>query len=224
MAAKLLIVEDDLALQKIIADLLQGEGFLTERVSTGADALRKIETISPDMVLLDLGLPDIQGESILKVVREDYPEIPVIILTAKSKPQEIAQGLNLGADDYLAKPFAIEELLARINARLKKSSDQNELLKLGDLSLDRTKMVAKRQNREIILTKTEFALLEFLMENAGRVLSRDVILNHVWGYSTNVESRVVDIYIGYLRKKIDGENEQELIKNKRGFGYLIDAD
>ena len=117
MASKLLIVEDDITLQKLLSDLLQTEGFLTEKASTGADALRKIETISPDMILLDLGLPDIQGESILKITREEHPEIPVIILTAKSKPQEVAQGLNLGADDYLAKPFAIEELLARINAR-----------------------------------------------------------------------------------------------------------
>lgn len=223
MAAKLLIVEDDTALQKSLSDLLQSEGFLTESASTGADALRKIEKIYPDMILLDLGLPDIQGESILKIVREDHPDLPVIILTAKSKPQEIAQGLNLGADDYLAKPFAIEELLARINVRLKRNSDSNSILKLGDLSLDRSKMIAKRGKVEIILTKTEFALLEFLMENAGRVLSRNVILNHVWGYSTNVESRVVDIYVGYLRKKIDSNFDTELIRNKRGFGYLIDA-
>jgi two-component system response regulator MprA len=223
MAAKLLIVEDDSALQKSVNDLLQAEGYITETASSGADALRKIEKTSPDLILLDLGLPDIQGESILKIVREDYPEMPVIILTAKSKPQEIAAGLNLGADDYLAKPFAVEELLARINVRLKRRAENGRSLDIGDLALDLSKMVATRNGKEIILTKTEFSLLEFLMQNQGRVLSRDVILNHVWGYSSNVESRVVDIYIGYLRKKIDEGASTKLIKNKRGFGYLIDA-
>lgn len=223
MSAKLLIVEDDVILQKALCDFLQSEGFMTDCASTGATALQKIEQSEPSLVLLDLGLPDIQGESILLKVRKDHPKLPVVILTAKSKPQEIAHGLNLGADDYLAKPFAVEELLARINARIPKEDKIKDKLEISDLSLDLTKMVAKRGDKEINLTKTEFELLKFLLENIGTVVSRDIILNHVWKYSFNIESRVVDVYMGYLRRKIDHGHEKELIKNKRGFGYFIDA-
>ena len=116
------------------------------------------------MVLLDLGLPDIQGETILKKVRGDYPDLPIIILTAKSKPEEVADGLNLGADDYLPKPFAAEELLARINARIKKAKTKNDTITVSDLTLNLSKMVAKRGSKNISLTKTEFELLKFLME------------------------------------------------------------
>lgn len=222
MSAKLLVVEDDLTLQKVISDFLKDEGFIVQIASTGSEALTKIDKDLPSLVLLDLGLPDIQGETILVQIRQDYPELPVVILTAKSKPQEIAAGLNLGADDYLAKPFAAEELLARINARLKKRNGQKDSLQVGDLVLDLGKMSAKRNKREILLTKTELTLLQFLMENAGRVVSREIILNHVWGYSTDVETRIVDIYIGYLRKKIDDGESKKLITNKRGFGYIIE--
>ncbi len=224
MTTKILIVEDDLTLQKVLRDFLKDEGFVTETASTGAEALVKIEQLFPDLVLLDLGLPDINGESILTKVRVDHPELPVVILTAKSKPHEIAAGLSLGADDYLAKPFAAEELLARVHARIRKRSSEVTSLRVKDLVLDLSKMVATRNNREIDLTKTEFKLLELLMENAGRVLSRDLILNKIWGYSPDVESRVVDIYIGYLRQKIDSRYTEKYIKNKRGFGYLIESD
>ncbi len=223
MSQKLLIVEDDITLQKTLSQLLQEEGFLTETASTGSEALIKIDKILPDLVLLDLGLPDIQGETILKNTRENHPEIPVVILTAKSKPQEIAEGLNLGAQDYLAKPFAIEELLARINARIKNNNAKKEILESHDLILNLSKMTARRASREINLTRTEFELLKFLLENMGRIVTKEMILNHVWGYSTEVESRVVDVYVGYLRKKIDGGFTKELIKNKRGFGYFIDS-
>lgn len=222
MAGKILIVEDDKTLQKVIGDFLKDEGFITETASTGSEALVKIDNALPALVLLDLGLPDIQGETILVQIRQDYPELPVVILTAKSKPQEIAAGLNLGADDYLAKPFAAEELLARINARIKARNNHLEYLEVQDLYLDLTRMTAKRGSRNIVLTKTEFTLLEFMMKSAGRVLPRELILNHVWGYSTDVETRIVDIYIGYLRKKIDDGFEHKLIQNKRGFGYMID--
>jgi DNA-binding response OmpR family regulator len=223
MEAKLLIVEDDKALQGVLVEFLRNEGFIVTTADTGSDALRKIEKNLLDLVLLDLGLPDIQGETILKKVRGDYPDLPIIILTAKSKPQEVADGLNLGADDYLPKPFAAEELLARINARIKKAKTKNDTITVSDLTLNLSKMVAKRGSKNISLTKTEFELLKFLMENKGRVLSREIILNNVWGYTTEIESRVVDVYMGYLRKKIDKKYTNKLIKNKRGFGYYFDA-
>jgi len=220
MAKKLLIVEDDISLQETLKGLLQNEGFWIEVASTGGEALAKIQKERPGLVLLDLGLPDIQGESVLKIIREEYQGLPVVILTAKSRPEEVAKGLNLGADDYLAKPFAAEELLARINARLKSSNNIN--LEVGDLKLDMAKMSAIREGVSIDLTKTEFELLKYLLENKGRIVTREMILNNVWGYSKEVESRVVDIYIGYLRKKVDHGFKQKLIKNKRGFGYMID--
>ena len=222
MTVSLLIVEDDLPLQKVLSDVLKEEGFITEVVGTGSDALLKIDKSLPSLVLLDLGLPDIQGETVLMRIREDHPDLPVVILTAKSKPHEIAAGLNLGADDYLPKPFAVEELLARINARVKKGTNK-DYMEISGLTLDLAKMAVTREGHEINLTKTEFELLQFLIENKGRVLNRDIILNHVWGYSPNVESRVVDIYIGYLRKKIDKGFSKKLIKNKHGFGYFFDA-
>ncbi|HLE48507.1 MAG TPA: response regulator transcription factor [Patescibacteria group bacterium] len=222
MSTKILIVEDDIDLQKTLCDFIRNEGFIVDTCSSGSEALRKIEKLQPNLVLLDLGLPDIQGEDVLKKVRVDYPHLAVVILTAKSKPQEIAEGLNLGADDYLPKPFSVEELLARINARIKTRKLNNPLLTAGDLVLDLSKMIAKRSKRKIKLTKTEYDLLRYLLENKGIVLTRDMILNHIWDYSSEVESRVVDVYIGYLRRKIDSGFPKKLIKNRRGFGYLIE--
>ena len=221
MDAKILVVEDDTVLQKVIVKFLQNEGFVVDSVATGSDALVKIERSHPALVLLDLGLPDMQGETVLREIRQNHEDIPIVILTAKSKPHEIAEGLNLGADDYLPKPFAAEELLARINARMGTEKNVDEL-KVSDLSLDLRKMEAKRKNKKIELTKTEFELLKYMLLNAGQVLSREMILNHVWGYSSNVESRVVDVYVGYLRKKVDAGFSKKLIVNKRGFGYLIE--
>ncbi len=222
MRLKILIVEDDEELQKVLNTFLQNEGYLTDTAGKGSEALRKIERVEPNLVILDLMLPDIQGESVLQTIRKDHPNLPVIILTAKSNPDDIAKGLNLGANDYLAKPFAAEELLARIKARMTVKIDDCEKLNAADLMLDMEKMEVKRNGKTIELTKTEFELLHFMLLNKGRILSRDTILNHVWGFSTDVESRVVDVYMGYLRKKIDKRFEKKLIKNKRGFGYFLD--
>ena len=221
MSGNVLIVEDDKDLQSALSSFLQGEGFMTTVVETGAECLAKIEKEGVSLILLDLGLPDIDGTDVLKSVKKDHPEIPVVILTAKSRPNQIAEGLNLGANDYLPKPFAVEELLARINARMG-NENKAEFLKVADLQLDLRKMEAKRNHKKIELTKTEFELLKYLLLNAGQVLSREMILNHVWGYSSNVESRVVDVYVGYLRKKVDAGFSKKLIVNKRGFGYLIE--
>lgn len=221
MTEKILIVEDDKDLLAVLIDLLKDEGYFIEEATTGSEAIKKIQNSSLNLVLLDLGLPDISGESVLEKIRAQNPQLPVVILTAKSKASEIAEGLNLGADDYLAKPFSAEELIARIKARLRNVSSDAKTLDVSDLSLNLDSREAKRGQKVIELTKTEFELLVLLMKNKGRVLTRDIILNHVWQYSDDIESRAVDVYIGYLRKKIDEGNSQKLIKNVRGVGYTI---
>ncbi len=221
MPEKILVVEDDSDLLGVLVDLLKDEGYIVEDARTGSEALRKIETSPQDLILLDLGLPDISGESVLQTIRKLYPQLPVVILTAKSKAQEIAQGLNLGADDYLAKPFAAEELIARIKARLRTTLQNQKTLEFADLYVDLDKREAKRGKLKIELTKTEFELLVYLMSNIGKVMTKDILLNHVWRYSFEIESRVVDVYIGYLRKKIDNGHKQKLIKNVRGVGYIF---
>lgn len=221
MPEKILIVEDDIDLLGVLKDLLKDGGYIVEDAQTGSEAIRKVETSSLDLVLLDLGLPDITGESVLAQIRKMNPELPVVILTAKSKAFEIAQGLNLGADDYLAKPFAAEELIARIKARLRNTNIKGTILEAQDLSLNLDTREVKRGDKDIKLTKTEFELLECLMKNKGKVMTREVLLNHVWQYSLEIESRVVDVYVGYLRKKINNGVSPKLIKNIRGVGYLL---
>jgi DNA-binding response OmpR family regulator len=219
MLQKILVVEDDAPLQEYLKDLLSEAGFSAEIASDGVEALSAIKKIEPNLVVLDLGLPKISGEMVCTEIKRKYPETPVIILTAKGDTSDIVHGLNLGADDYLAKPFDGNELIARINARLRDTTDTK--LKVADLELDRNTLEIKRGKKPISLTPTEFKLLEYLMSNKGRVLSREMILNRIWLTSPDIETRVVDVYMGYLRKKIDNGFEKPLIQSMRGFGYVI---
>lgn len=220
MKNKILIIEDNDDLQSSLGDFLTENYFSVEKAATGAMGMKKVEEAYPDLVILDLGLPDIDGQAVCKKLKEDYPELPIIILTAKSTSQDIIAGLKLGADDYVVKPFDLDVLLARIKARLRDSATDGKLV-VGDLSLDTKKFVVTRNGKKISLTPTEFSLLEYLMKNSGRVLTREMILNRVWSYENNVETRAVDVYIGYLRKKIDAPFKKKLIKSVRGFGYLL---
>ncbi len=219
MVQKILVVEDDTALQEYLRDLLNEAGFTIDLASDGVEALAAVKKIRPNLVILDLGLPKISGENVCQEIKRKYPEIPVIILTAKSDTQDVIHGLDLGADDYLSKPFDGNELIARMKARLRDNTDIK--LSVADLILDRTTLEIKRGTREINLTPTEFKLLEYLMSNKGRVLSREMILNRIWLTSPDIETRVVDVYMGYLRKKIDNGFNQPLIHSMRGFGYVI---
>jgi DNA-binding response OmpR family regulator len=219
MLQKILVVEDDAPLQEYLKDLLSEAGFSAEIASDGVEALSAMKRIEPNLVVLDLGLPKISGEMVCTEIKRKYPETPVIILTAKGDTSDIVHGLNLGADDYLAKPFDGNELIARINARLRDTTDTK--LKVADLELDRNTLEIKRGRKPISLTPTEFKLLEYLMSNKGRVLSREMILNRIWLTSPDIETRVVDVYMGYLRKKIDNGFEKPLIQSVRGFGYVI---
>lgn len=217
----ILLVEDNKALHEAVRMFLLENDYRVESAYDGATALKKAENALPDIVILDLGLPDITGETVCRQLKKELPQLPIIILTAKNTTDDIVHGLSIGADDYMSKPFAVEELLARINARLRGEKSDTSTLTVGDLTLDRKKIEVRRAGKEIKLTHREFLLLECLMLNAGRVLSRDMILSRAWSYATEVESRAVDVYIGYLRQKIDSPFPKKLIHSVRGFGYVL---
>lgn len=221
MVQTILIVEDDKGLQKYLKELLLDNGYAVKVAGDGIQALETVKKAEPDLMVLDLGLPNMSGEAVCLEVRKKHPEIPVIILTAKDSISDIVQGLNLGADDYITKPFVADELLARIKARLRRTETTEHVLKVADLQLDSKTLEVKRGDRMIQLTPQEFKLLQYLMNNKGRILTREMILNRIWLYSSEVETRVVDVYMGYLRKKIDNESNKKLLHSVRGFGYVI---
>jgi len=217
----ILVVEDEESVRTYIRDVLLENGYVVSTAEDGIEALNYVKKNQPDVILLDLGLPNIRGEAVCKQVKKLYPDIQIIILTAQDTTPDIIKGLDIGADDYMIKPFEIEEVLARIKARLRVKNPVHEVLKIGNLTLDSARVEVKRNNKLIELTPQEFKLLEYLMHNKGRVLSRTMILDRLWEFSPDIETRVVDVYIGYLRKKLDTKNEQTLIKSVRGFGYTI---
>lgn len=217
---KILVVEDDQTIREGIASFLSDNNFIVESVGDGAAALDSVKKKTPDLVILDLGLPKISGESVVQEIKKLFPNLPVIILTAKNQKTDILSGFSLGADDYISKPFDLEELMARISVRLK--ADNNGIIEVEDLVLDPQAVRVTRGGKEIQLTPHEFKLLHYLLVNRGRVLSREMILNRVWKYSMDVDTRVVDVYIGYLRRKIDNNSyKKKLISSIRGFGYII---
>lgn len=221
MTKTILVVEDDTGLQKYLKELLSSEGFAVLSASDGIQALNSIQKLPPDLVLLDLTLPNMTGESVCLEIRKKYPKLRVIILTAKDGVADIVHGLNLGADDYMTKPFLADELLARVKARLRYQDGSDSTLKVGDLELDNNTFEVRRSEKGIQLTPQEFKLLQYLMNNKGRILTREMILNRVWLFSPEIETRVVDVYMGYLRKKIDSGCDKKLLHSVRGFGYMI---
>ncbi len=223
MLKTVLVVEDEQDIRDFLKKSLIENDYA---VSTAEDGIKAIDIMNkklPDLVVLDLGLPKMSGESVCREIKKNYPEVPIIILTAKSTKTQVVEGFNLGADDYLPKPFVMEELLARVKARFHAKGDEQTVLKIADLELNNITKEVKRAGKLISLTPKEFELLYYLMSNKDRVLSRDMILNKVWLYSPNIESRVVDVYMGYLRKKIDTDPQKKLIHSIRGFGYTIKA-
>jgi len=217
----ILIIEDDIDLTTYLREFLTDQRYTVHLAHSGSKALKTLEKVIPDIVLLDLNLPDISGESLLERIKKYYSEIPIIILTAKDNPQDIVRNLNDGADDYLTKPFSSEELLARIKARLRKSNKAETEYSAADVVLNTETMEVKKNGELIDLTQTEFTLLHYLLVNKNKVLTREMILSHVWAYSPETETRVVDVYIGYLRKKIDNGSALKIIHSARGFGYSV---
>ncbi|MDL2300527.1 response regulator transcription factor [Clostridiaceae bacterium OttesenSCG-928-D20] len=224
MAEKILIVEDEEKIARFIELELSHEGYEVEKTTDGREGLSLSEAGGFDLILLDIMLPGINGLEILRRLRKTS-DIPVIMLTARDAVMDKVSGLDMGADDYITKPFAIEELLARIRAVLrKKSSNQvkeNGSLTHGELTLDSLSYEVKYAGNLISLTNREFALLKILLENKNIVLSRDTLLERVWGYDYMGETNVVDVYVRYLRSKIDEVYEKPIITTVRGVGYVI---
>ncbi len=221
MVNTILVVEDDKGLSKYLKELLLDNGYSVNTVGDGIDALEYLKKTEPDVIVLDLGLPNMSGEAVCLEIRKKYPTLPIIILTAKDSIQDIVQGLNLGADDYMTKPFVADEFLARVKARLRRQGATDVKLSVGDLTLDNSTLEVTRSGKQIQLTPQEFKLLQYLMSNKGRILTREMILNRIWLYSSEVETRVVDVYMGYLRKKVDSDFPKKLLHSVRGFGYVI---
>lgn len=221
MLKSILVVEDDDGIQQFLKELLIEDGYSVQIAADGIAALNALKKATPDLVVLDLGLPNVSGETVCMEIRKNYPELPVIILTAKDSVTDIVHGLNIGADDYMTKPFVGEELLARVQARLRDRGENSTILKVADLELNDKTLEVKRASKPLKLTPQEFKLLQYLMHNKGRILTRDMILNRIWPSSFEIETRVVDVYMGYLRKKIDEGNDKKLLHSVRGFGYTI---
>lgn len=218
----ILIAEDDLPVAKFISSGLQAEHYDVRLSACGQEVARALEEGPCDLLVLDLNLPGVDGLEVLRQVRSRKPHLPILILTGNARVEDRVGGLNSGADDYMTKPFAFSELLARVRALLRRSSLPFEpVLRSMDLELDRVRRVVRRNGNSIELTPKEFALLEYLMLNAGHEVSRSAIILHVWKLSSESMTNVVDVYINYLRKKIDADAPEQLIHTVRGAGYRI---
>ena len=218
----ILIAEDDAPVAKFLSSGLESEHYEVRVATTGRQVPPMMETGPCDLIILDLNLPDISGIEVLREIRSTRPHLPVLILTGSARVEERVDGLDSGADDYLTKPFAFSELSARVRALLRRSGLPFEpVLRSSDLELDRVRRVVNRSGRSIDLTPKEFALLEYLMLNVGRSVSRSAIIHHVCKLSSDTLTNVVDVYINYLRRKIDVDAPKRLIHTVRGAGYRL---
>ena len=227
----ILVAEDDPSISNVLFRALSHEGYEVKRAVDGAEALEILTAQPTDLVILDITMPHVDGLEVCRRLRDAGNRRPVLMLTARTEVGNRVAGLDAGADDYLVKPFALEELLARIRALLRRTSVAGESsktvgaklpnLKIADLEIDRADRAVKRGGRTIALTKTEFDLLELLTYNADTVMSRESIYETIWGYNYEDSSKSLDVYIGYLRRKIENEDLPRLIHTVRGVGYAV---
>ena len=225
-AHKILVVDDDRGVRTSLERALIFEGYVVDTASDGVKALDQLDESISAMVL-DVSMPNMDGLEVCRRVRSSGADLPILVLTARHTTSDRVAGLDAGADDYLVKPFALEELLARVRAllrRVDKRSTESDELAFGDMRLDRGTRMVHRGDRRIDLTRTEFALLELLMERPGQVLTRDQIYEHVWGYDSSTSSNSLEVYIGYLRRKTEEGGEPRLVHTVRGIGYVVRAD
>jgi two-component system, OmpR family, response regulator MprA len=214
----ILVVDDERAVRDSLRHALELEGYSVDLAVDGGDALARIERSAPDAIVLDVLMPGVTG---LEVVRSRGETIPILMLTARAAVEDRVEGLDAGADDYLVKPFALDELLARLRALLRRTTDSAGTLRFADLELDPGTREVRRGGDAIELTRTEFALLELFMQNPRQVLTRSTIFERVWGYDFGVGSNALDVYIGYLRRKTEGGGKPRLIQTVRGVGYAL---
>jgi len=219
---RILIVEDEPKVASFIRRALEEESYAVDVCSDGLQGRDLASEVDYDLIILDLMLPGLPGIDVLKAVRDAKVITPILILTARSKVDQRVKGLDAGADDYLTKPFAIEELIARVRALLRRASgDTAGILQIDDLILNPTSHEVTRNGQRIDLTSKEYALLEYMMRNAGRVLTRPMIAEHVWDLDFDTFTNVIDVYINYLRNKIDRGHTRGLIHTVRGSGYTL---
>lgn len=222
MSAQILLIEDEKKIARFMELELMHEGYEVDLIKSGQKGLEKFKDEDYDLVLLDIMLPEIDGLEVCSRIRENS-EVPIIMVTAKDSTRNKVEGLDTGADDYITKPFEIEELLARIRALLRRQEPETEsgILKIDDLILDTNKHQVQRAGEKIDLTKKEYDLLEYLLRNEEVVISREQLLREIWGYDYAGETNIVDVYIRYLRSKIDDPFEEKFIHTVRGVGYVL---
>jgi len=220
---RILVVDDERAVRESLRRALELEGYEIELANDGQEALYRLESqAEPDAVVLDVLMPGLDGLEVCKRLRRSGSKLPVLMLTARDAVENRVAGLDAGADDYLTKPFALEELLARIRALLRRASEESgEVLRFADLELDPGTREVRRDGEPIELTRTEFSLLELFLRNPRQVLTRSVIFERVWGYDFGFASNSLDVYIGYLRRKTEAGDKPRLIQTVRGVGYAL---
>jgi len=224
-AQKILIVEDDIHLSKFLSRELKLKGFYTEAMLDGEAACDILEECSCDFVILDLNLPKMDGMAVIKRIRMSQPRLPILVLTARNRTEDLVAALENGADDYLVKPFSFLELMARVRTLLRRNSaPAGRSTNIGNLTMNREGHWVQRGDRRIDLTVREFSLLEYLMNNVGNAVSRSTLMREVWNMAYDSTTNIVDVYMKYLRDKIDFEGEEKLIRTVRGVGYVLVRD
>jgi len=219
---RVLIAEDDKPVANFVQKGLEAEQYAVDVAQDGDEAQFMVGQFDYDVAVLDLTLPRVDGLDVLKHIRETKPALPVLILTGRNRVEDRVKGLDLGADDYLTKPFSFSELSARVRALMRRAAQPAEvILRVDNLELNRVERTVKRAGHPMELTPKEFALLDYLMRNAGRCVTRAMIIEHVWNLTFDTMTNVVDVYINYLRKKVDSGYEKKLIRTVRGVGYQI---
>jgi two-component system response regulator MprA len=221
--ASILLAEDDRATRDAIKLALRLEGYNVNAVNDGMQALQALENNRPDVIVLDLMMPNVDGLTVCRRIRARHDHTPLLMLTARAELSDRVSGLDAGADDYLPKPFSLEELLARLRALLRRRTydEPSSTITLGDLVINESARSAFRNDRELVLSKTEFDLLQLLAHNANKVLNHTMIYDRIWGYDFGPDSKNLAVYIGYLRRKLEHPGEAKLLRTVRGVGYML---
>ena len=216
-----LIVDDEAAIREALERALRLEGFSVRTAAGGVRALEEVASAPPSVMLLDIAMPDLDGVSVIERLRADGNDTPICVLSARTEVEDRVRGLQAGADDYLVKPFALEELVARLHALLRRRPESSAAVTVGELYADPLKRIARRGARDLDLTRREFDLLEAFVRHPSQVLSRAQLLQMVWGYDFEVDTNVVDVFVGYLRRKLESGGEPRVIHTERGVGFAL---